>query len=144
MDRDDHGARNGSSVISRMSFGAARCGTGLADRWPLLKAVCGEIGVRIEQLRSLSPEQIRSLSEEVSEEITIGDKKVRFTTYRQSVDGGTLVVVQAFFRTLFRANYVPLERGAGALSGRMTVEGVLLTPDGQLVKAPDDLLWSFR
>lgn len=129
----------------RMSFGSASCSARLAERWPLLKDVCSEIRVRIERLRSLPPEQLLTLAEEDSEERRIRNRTVRFTTYRTSVgEDGTLVVVQAFFSTLFRANYIPLGRGAGVFSGRITVDGLLLTADGHIVQASDELLWSFR
>lgn len=132
-------------VIQRMSFGSASCGTRLADRWPLLKDVCREIGVRLERLNALTPDQLRALPEEHSENVTIRDRVVRFATYRTSADGGgTLIVVQAFFRTLLRANYIPLSGGSSSFSGRMTVAGLLLTSEGQLVRAPDELLWTFR
>ena len=128
-----------------MSFGSARCGSRLAKRWPILRDVCLEINTRLKRLRSLPLEQFRALAEEHSEELTIRNKKVRFTTYRTPVDAdGTLVVVQAFFPTLLRPNFIPLGRSATFFSGRMTTEGLLLTADGQMLQAADELLWQFR
>jgi hypothetical protein len=111
----------------------------------MLKDVCSEVRARVGHLRSLPPDRLVALAEEETEEMAIRNRTVRFTTYRTSVgEGGTLFVVQAFFSTLFRANYIPLGFGAGVFSGRITVDGLLLTPDGRVVQAPDELLSAFR
>jgi hypothetical protein len=133
------------ATIPRISFGSASCGAPVARRWPLLRDVCAEVKARIEHLRSLPPNQLEALADEDTEERAIRNRIVRFTTYRTSVgQGETLVVVQAFVRTLLRANYIPLGFGAGVFSGRIVVRGLILTPNGRVAEAPDDLLWAFR
>jgi hypothetical protein len=127
-----------------MSFGSAACDSPLVHKWPLLHDVCAEVLRRIDQLLATTPEAIEALPEEQTEWQTIRDSEVRFSTVREpSPPDGTLVVVQAFFRTWRHANYIALG-GAGGFAGRIFAEGVLLTSDRRLIRAPDQLLWTFR
>ena len=105
-----------------------------------LQDVCKTLLARIDHLQSLSPAQLGALPELESEELTIGGRRTSFTTHRASLsDGETLIVVQAFVRTLAWPTFFSIGR-----IGHQVAEGIVVRRDGRVEEAPNDLLWDYR
>ena len=83
---------------------------------------------------------VAAVPTELFEEQIVEGRRVTFATYKLGDRGaGTLVVRQALIHTWSRPTYLSI----GAV-GRLYAEGLLLTSDGNVEAASDDLMWQFR
>jgi hypothetical protein len=122
----------------RIAIGRCSCREGKVPR--SARAICTELMERIERLRALTPIQLAELPESDCEEARIDRKPVTITTYRRTLgDGRTIIVVQAFVRTLQWPTYFSTEG-----IGHILAEGLILEPGGQIKEAPENLIWAFR
>jgi hypothetical protein len=98
------------------------------------------IHARVANWRSRLPADVASVPTESFEEQIVEGCHVTFGTYKVAVrEGGTLIVFQALVHIWSWPTYVSI----GAV-GRMYAEGLLLTNDGNVEPASDDLMWQFR
>jgi len=104
------------------------------------RVVCDIIHQRLSNWRSRLPADIAVIPTESFEEQIVEGHHVTFATYKLGVSAsGTLIVCQALVHTWSRPTFLSI----GAV-GRMYAEGLLLTNDGNVESAPDDLMWQFR
>jgi hypothetical protein len=104
------------------------------------EAVCGSIRERLAAWHSRLPAEATTIPNEYHEEEMVGGRHVSFGTYKVEVsERGTLIVFQALVHTWSRPTFLSI----GAV-GRMYAEGLLLTKDGNIEPASDELLWQFR
>jgi hypothetical protein len=101
---------------------------------------CNVIREKLANWRSRLPADVDAVPVESFEEQFIEGRHVTFGTYKVGVSaGGTLIVCQALVHTWSRPTFLSI----GAV-GRMYAEGLLLTNDGSVEPASDDLIWQFR
>jgi len=102
--------------------------------------VCDIIRQRLSNWRSRLPADVAAIPNESFDEQIVEGYHVTFGTYKQGVNtSGTLVVCQALLHTWSRPTFLSI----GAV-GRMYAEGLLVTNDGNVESASDDLMWEFR
>ena len=95
---------------------------------------------RLEGLRALSAEQLRTLPSESTELEWLERKRVFINTFREPLENSVvLVVVQGFLPTWWLPTYISAEG-----VGHIFAEGVVVTPDGGVNTASDEYLWEFR
>jgi len=86
------------------------------------------------------PADLAAVPVESFEEQIVDGLHVTFGTYKLTVKvDSTLIVCQALVRTWSRPTFFSL----GAV-GRIYAEGLVLTSDGKVEPAGDDLMWQFR
>ena len=101
---------------------------------------CNTIQERLANWRCRLPGDIAAVPNELIENVNVEGCSVTLSTYNVGIDSrGTLVVCQAFVHTWSRPTYLSI----GAV-GRIYAEGLLLTKDGKVEAASDDLMWRFR
>ena len=123
----------------RIALGTASC-RDHSDRSELDRNVCSNLLFRLEKLKSLSPEQLRYFAPEERETLTVDGKVIRYTTFRdEQADGSFLLVVQAFYSTLWFPNYLSL-----TAVGRIYAEGIVVDSSGQITSPPEKILWPYR
>jgi hypothetical protein len=102
--------------------------------------VCKAIHERLDIWRSCLPAEIGGIPIESFEEQLVDGHHVTFGTFRVGISTDkTLVVFQALVHTWSRPTFLSL----GAV-GRMYAEGLLITSDGRVEIAPNELMWQFR
>jgi hypothetical protein len=100
------------------------------------KAICETLAIWRNRLSA----DVAAVPTELFEEQIVEGRRVTFATYKLGDRGaGTLVVRQALIHTWSRPTYLSI----GAV-GRLYAEGLLLTSDGNVEAASDDLMWQFR
>jgi hypothetical protein len=104
------------------------------------ESACNAIREKLVGWRGRLPADVAAVPIESFEEQIIDGHNVTFGTYRIGASaGGTLIVFQALVHTWSRPTFLSI----GAV-GRMYAEGLLVTNDGRVEPASDDLLWQFR
>ena len=122
----------------RLAFGRCSCGEPQSD--PLRRAICDELLARLGMLRKRLPNAGFQLPAYADEVQSILGRDVRFETIREDLsDQDVLVVVRAFVHSWRRPTWVSL---SGV--GHMFAEGLLVKSNGQVVDAPDEVMWDFR
>lgn len=122
----------------RIALGTGSCRTGGTNL--RFQAVCDGLMRRLEALKGSSTERLRKLPEEGQPEAVANGGRVVYTIYRKMLgDGAALIVVQAFLRTLSWPTHFSFSG-----IGRIYADGFVLTEDGTIKDAPDELLWAFR
>jgi hypothetical protein len=117
-----------------------RCDCQAPYRNAVEESVCKAIHERLTDWRNRLPADVDAVPAELFEGQIVEGCRVTFGTYKLGVSGGgTLVVCQALVHTWSRPTYLSI----GAV-GRMYAEGLLVTKDGSLEPASDDLVWQFR
>jgi len=117
-----------------------RCDCQRPYRSAVEESVCNTIHERLSNWRSRLPADVAAVPNESFEEQIVEGYRVTFGTYKQRVNtGGTLIVCQALLHTWSRPTFLSI----GAV-GRMYAEGLLVTNDGNVESASDDLMWEFR
>jgi hypothetical protein len=102
--------------------------------------VCKAIQERLANWGSRLPADVAAVPTELFEEQFVGGYRVTFGTYKLELSAAEkLVVCQALVHTWSRPTFLSI----GAV-GRMYAEGLLLTSEGRVETAPDDLIWQFR
>jgi len=87
---------------------------------------------RLTDLRRESFTELAALPGECREELIVHEKAVALTTYRvERAPDRLLIVVQTFRNTL------------AGISAQISVEGFLVSPNGDLESAPEEELWDF-
>ncbi|MDH3967449.1 MAG: hypothetical protein OEU56_10570, partial [Rhodospirillales bacterium] len=115
------------TVGFRVAFG--NCSARGPNLWksPLAKEVSAAVLARLEDLRSLSSENLLKLPPELCERESIFDKSVEFLTIHEAQEGLHLVVVTAFVRTLKFPTYI------GSLGiGHLVAEGLAVESSGSV------------
>jgi hypothetical protein len=116
------------------------CGCRPPYRGRIRRIACQFITARLELWKSRLPDQLSALPDEYYEQEHLEGFWVTLATHKQALPSGdTLVVAQALVHTWWWPTFVSL----GAV-GRMYAEGLLVSADGHVEAAPDDLLWSYR
>ena len=124
----------------RIAVGSCRCADGITSRNSLRRELCTRILARLDRLRSLSPDALAALPPSSSDMERIGGRTATLSTYRDKLEtGDALVVVQGFLRSWRFPTYV-----GSAGVGYMYAEGVLISTDGRIRDAGEELLWLFR
>jgi hypothetical protein len=117
-----------------------RCDCQRPYRSAVEERVCDTIHERLDNWRSRLPDDVAAVPTESFEEQIVEGHHVTFGTYKQEASaGGTLIVCQALVHTWSRPTFLSI----GAV-GRMYAEGLLVTNDGNVESASDDLMWQFR
>jgi hypothetical protein len=123
-----------------MRIAIGRCDCEAPYRSTVDESVCKAIHERVSDWRNRLPADVAVIPTELFEEQIVEGCRVTFGTYKVEVSGvGTLVVCQALVRTWSRPTYFSI----GAV-GRMYAVGLLVTNDGNVEPASDDLMWQFR
>jgi hypothetical protein len=122
----------------RIALGRCDCRT--SYRNAIDDRVCNTIQETLASWRSRLPDDIAAVPTESFEEQSIDGRHVTFGTFKlEKSPGRTLIVCQALIHTWWRPTFLSL----GAV-GRMYAEGLLVTNNGDVEPAPDDLMWKFR
>jgi hypothetical protein len=98
--------------------------------------ICTRLLAGLSALEDLARENQQSLPKEWVENERIGEHDVEFAVISRDLDGDeTLIVIRAFVHTLRSANYLAL----GAV-GHVRADGFVVTTDGKVTEAPDEML----
>ena len=97
----------------------------------LRKAIASEVRARIERLSTLPYSELQALPQKQSEYVAELGNKVTFTTYRDVQEDQSLLVVVQAYRYWFLG------------IGNMAVEGTVVSPSGECMAAPENLLWDY-
>ena len=117
-----------------------RCDCQRPYRSAVEERVCDTIHERIAHWCSRLPADIAAVPNKLFEEHTVEGYHVTFGTYKiEPSAGGTIIVCQALVHTWSRPTFLSI----GAV-GRMYAEGLLVTNDGNVESASDDVMWQFR
>lgn len=123
----------------RVAFG--NCSARAPNLWdsPLAKEVCAAVLSRVEDLRSLSSENLLKLPPELRKQESICDKCVEFYTIHEVQEGLHLLVVTAFVRTLRFPTYI------GSLGiGHLVAEGLAIESSGSVRDATFEEMLYYR
>jgi hypothetical protein len=102
--------------------------------------VCQVIDIRLERWRRRLPADLAAVPIEVYEEEQVEGHAISFGTHRHALEtGDTLVVFQALVHTWARPTFLSL-----SAVGRIYAEGLLVSPSGNVERAPDKMMWPFR
>jgi hypothetical protein len=102
--------------------------------------VCKAIHEKLTIWRSRLPAEAGAVPTESFEEQLVDGHRITFGTYKLGVSADeTLVVFQALIHTWRKPTFLSL-----GTVGRMYAEGLLITSDGRVEVAPNDLMWQFR
>lgn len=122
----------------RISFGVASCR--LKNYSKEEEIICKRILSKIENLKLLSYQQVKDHTIEETDVISAGNKKVSVITYVERLENDTLlVVIQAFYPTLWKPNFVSFSG-----IGKIFAEGLLYQSNGTVTEAAQELLWKYR
>ncbi len=121
----------------RIAIGRCDCQPPYRDA--VEEQVCNKIHETLASWRSRLPHDVAAFPEDAFD-VWVDGRRVTFATYKLDVGGGeTLVVCQALVHTWSRPTFLAIGN-----IGRMYAEGLLLTLDGNVASAPDNLMWQFR
>jgi len=124
----------------RIAIGSCRCANGVVSRNALVRELCSRILARLQRLRSFAPQALANLPSLSTEVERIDGRRAELHTYLHKLDSGdALVIVQGFLRSWRFPNYISF---AGV--GYIYAEGILVSPDGGIREAEENLLWAFR
>ena len=122
----------------RIAIGACDCGKPHRDS--IDREACEHIEAQRQAWLIRLPNDLPAVPSEFSEDAHVSGCRAVLSVSRYELDDGdTLIVFQAFVHTWSRPTY----RAVGAV-GRMYAEGLVVTRDGTVRAAPDDLMWEFR
>jgi hypothetical protein len=128
------------SGTMKFRIAIGRCACQPPYRNAVEECVCKAIHATLTNWRGRLPADVAAVPTELFEEQIVEGCRVSFATYKLGDGGGTtLVVRQALVHTWSRPTYLSI----GAV-GRLYAEGLLLTADGNVEPASDDLMWQFR
>ena len=101
--------------------------------------ICRIISQKISAYKTMEFSKLSSLSEENSVEYEIEGKNVVVTFYKKILDSeNVLLVVQAAYKTLKFPNYFSL-----GFVGKIIVDGILASSEGNFSKPEADMLFEF-
>jgi len=122
----------------RIAIGQCDCKKPHRD--PIQRGACERIEAQLQAWQARLPSDLGAVPAESSEVAEVAGRPATFGIYKHELpDGDTLVIFQAFIRTWSR----PTHLSVGAI-GRMYTEGLVVTRDGTVQAAPDELMWEFR
>jgi hypothetical protein len=122
----------------RIAIGQCDCKKPHGDA--IQRDACERIEAQLEAWQNSLPDDLRAVPAESSEVARVSGRPATFGISKHELpNGDTLVVIQAFVHTWSR----PTHLSVGAV-GRMYAEGLVVTRDGLVQEAPDDLMWEFR
>jgi hypothetical protein len=101
--------------------------------------VCKTVYETLAGWRRRLPADVAAVPTELFEEQIVDGYRVTFGTYKLEVGEETLIVCQALLHTWSRPTFLAIGN-----VGRMYAEGLLLTKDGNIEPASDNLMWQFR
>jgi hypothetical protein len=101
---------------------------------------CSAIDQQLEAWQARLPSDLAAVPVEAESDEWVDGHRITFSTYKQvSSSGDTLIVFSAFVHTWSGATYWSF----GAV-GRLYVEGLVVSADGEVRRAPDEALWGYR
>lgn len=116
-----------------------RCSCTPPYRNAVEEQVCNKINDTLTSWRGRLPHDVAAFPEDAFD-VIVEKRRVTFATYKVDVgEGEILVVCQALVHTWNRPTFLSIGH-----VGRMYAEGLLLTGDGKVEAAPDNLMWQFR
>ena len=122
----------------RLAIGRCDCRQPYVDR--IQRDACEALQVVLETWSRRLPADLGALPAERSEVLDFNGRQITLETHKQVLTGGgTLVVFQVFLSTWRRPTYLSFGR-----VGRLYAEGLLISSDGSVQPAPDELMWDFR
>ena len=122
----------------RIAIGPCSCRQPHADR--LGRTACEMIEAALSAWRLRLPVDLRAVPVESYEVHEIERRAVVFGVHKHSLaDGATLVLCHVFVHTWCRPTYLSFGQ-----VGRLYADGLLVTADGLVSEAPEDLMWEFR
>ena len=122
----------------RIAIGTCSCKGSSRD--PIQQVACGAVQASREAWRARLPADLGAVPLEQLEPVVVEGTRMTLGTYKLPLDTGqTVVAFQALVHTWSRPTYLSL----GAV-GRLYAEGLLVSPEGDVIDAPDDIMWQFR
>ena len=124
----------------RFRLAIGRCDCTKPYRDPVSAKACEAIDARLENWRHRLPADLAAVPAEVYEDERVEGHSITFGTHKHTLDAGaTLVVFQALVHTWAQPTYLSL----GSV-GRMYAEGLVVSVDGAVTRAADEVMWPFR
>jgi hypothetical protein len=125
-------------VSFRIGIGKCDCQKPYSDHLQAL--ACDAIHAQVEHWRDRLPGDLSAFPQEEFRPELVENQEVTFGRLKEVLDdGGTLVVFTALIHTWSRPTFLSL----GAV-GRVYAEGLVVSADGRITDAPDELLWAYR
>lgn len=122
----------------RIAIGQCNCKKPFAD--DIQEFACGAIEAQLQAWRARLPADLASIPKEAFESREVNGHVVTLGIHRDTRDDGTsLVVFQVFVHTWKKPTFLSLGR-----VGRVYAEGLLVSAEGAVDLAPDQMLWEFR
>ena len=117
-----------------------RCDCRKPHRDSIDRDACEQIEAQRQAWQVRLPNDLAAVPAEFCEDAHLSGCRAVLGVSRHDLhDGDTLIVFQAFVHTWSRPTYLAV----GAV-GRMYAEGLIVTRDGTVRAAPDDVMWEFR
>ena len=127
------------SQTFRLAIGNCSCKNPNLKQGSEIHQTCKSIEARIENLKTLKPEYLRSLPVEKEDLAWIEGKRVVFHVIKEPIENMHLIVVRAFMYTWKWPTFISFNG-----IGHVVAEGILVKEDGAIEDASEDYLWLFR
>jgi hypothetical protein len=86
--------------------------------------------------------ELMTLPPEAHDAVEILGRQAQVSVFRRArEEGGCIVAVQGFLPTWWRPTYISLDL---QVVGRLVAEGLIVSPEGAVEDAPDEVMWAFR
>jgi hypothetical protein len=122
----------------RIAIGTCSCQPPYADK--IQAAVCSAVAALLQDWRVRFPADLGEFPAEWTENRDVEGYRVTFRTEKRALPSGqTLAVFQALVHTWSRPTFL-----STAAVGRLYAEGLLVSEDGTVLRAPDEVMWEFR
>lgn len=126
--------------LPRIAIGSGRCADGARSGDASVRELCARLTERIAALRTQPAARLRELAPVNVEREKLGEREAVLITYRDELAGGSfLVAVQGFVPSWRFPKYF-----GGAGIGHMYAEGLVVSSEGVVSLANEQLLWQFR
>ena len=125
-----------------MSFRIAigRCDCTKPFKNDIQEWACGWIEEQLAEWRARLPGDISSFPKEAFDDQIIDGHRVSLLMHREPIsDGAELIVLQVFVHTWNRPTFLSIGR-----VGRIYAEGLVVSRNGDLTPAPNEVMWDFR
>jgi hypothetical protein len=121
----------------RIAIGQCNCRRPFSDA--IQRFACDAIEQQLTAWRERLPGDVDAIPRDAFEYREVDGHAATFAIHRDTRDAMTLVVFQVFVHTWNKPTFLSIGR-----VGRVYAEGLLVSADGTVQRAPDDLLWEFR
>lgn len=122
----------------RIAIGNCSCAQPYADE--IQRLACEAIQAQLREWRPRLPADLSAIPVQAFEHRRVDGLALTLGVYRGTVDGaGSLIVFQVFVHTWSKPTFLALGR-----VGRMYAEGLVVSPQGDVSSAPDEIMWEFR